>query len=77
MTTNHFVLNHTKLATFRNIESMLGARNRILLEFTKLNNNGIQIHGGLVLHILTIITNGVQRVFMMTTHSTRSNARNL
>jgi hypothetical protein len=56
---------------------MLGTRNIILLESTTLNNNGIQIHGRLVLHFLTIITNGVQGVLMMTTHSIRSSARKL
>jgi len=77
MTTNHLVLNHTRLTTFRSTESMLGTRNIILLESTTLNNNGIQIHGGLILHFLTIITNGVQGVLMMTTHSIRSSARKL
>jgi hypothetical protein len=37
---------------------MLKARNRILPNSTTLNNNGIQIHGGLVPHFFTTITNG-------------------
>jgi hypothetical protein len=38
-------LNHTKLATFRSIEFVHGARNRTLPYPIVLNNSGIQIHG--------------------------------
>jgi hypothetical protein len=56
--TNHPTLNHTRLATFKSTKSMLGARNRVLPKSTTLNNNGIQIHGGLIPHFFTTITNG-------------------
>jgi hypothetical protein len=51
---------------------MLGANNRVLPDSTTLNNSAIQIHGRLVLHFFTTITNGVQGVPMMTAHSTRN-----
>jgi hypothetical protein len=72
MTTNHQVISHTRLATLKSIESMLGARNRRLPNPTVLNNSGIQIHRGLVLQFSTTILNGVQGVFVTTAHSTKS-----
>jgi hypothetical protein len=57
ITTNHLALNHIRFATFKSTKSMLGARNKVLLDSTTLNNNGIQIHGRLVPHFFTTITN--------------------
>jgi hypothetical protein len=72
MTTNHLDMNHTRLVILRIIESMFGARNKVLLDSTTLNNSGIKIHGRPVSHFLTTIVDGVQEVLVTTAHSTRS-----
>jgi hypothetical protein len=64
-------MSHTRLAILRNIKSMLRARNKTLPNPTMLNNNGIQIHGGLVLEFFTTIPDGVQGVLVMDAHSTK------
>jgi hypothetical protein len=69
MIANHPGLSHTRLATLRSTESMLGARNRVFQDPTTLNNSGIQIHGGPVPQFLTMVTDGVQGVSMMAAHS--------
>jgi hypothetical protein len=70
--TNHLVLNHTRLATFKSTKSMLETRNKVLPYSTTLNNNGIQIYGRLISHFLTTIINGGQGVHVTVVHSTRS-----
>jgi len=71
MMVNYPTLNHTRVATFKSIESMFGTRIRVVLDSITLNNNGIQIHRMLIPHFLTMIIDGVQGVPMMATHSTR------
>jgi hypothetical protein len=71
MTTNHPILNHTRVVTLGNTKSILGTNNKILPDSTTLNNSGIQIHGGLVSHFFTMISNGMQGVPTMATHSTK------
>jgi len=69
MTTNHHALSHIRLVILRSTKPMLGARNRILPNPTMLNNNGIQIHGG---KLLIMVIDGVQRIYVTTTHLIRS-----
>jgi len=59
------------MVTLDNTKSILGTNNKILPNSTTLNNSGIQIHGGLVSHSFTMISNGMQGVPTMTTQSTR------
>jgi hypothetical protein len=59
MMVNYLAMNHTRVATFKNIESMLRVRIRVLLDSTTLNNNGIKIHRKLLMHFLTMIIDGV------------------
>ncbi len=61
MKANHPALNHIRVATFKSTKSMLGARIKLLLDSTTLNNIGIQILGKLVSHFLTMIIDGVAR----------------
>jgi hypothetical protein len=71
MMASYPTLNHTRVATLKSIKSMLGARIIILLDSTTLNNSGIQIHGKLILHFVTMTIERVQGIPMMATHSTR------
>ncbi len=59
MTTNHFVLSHTRLVILKSTKFMFRARSRALPNPVALNNNDIQIHERLVPQFLTTIINGV------------------
>jgi hypothetical protein len=72
MIANHLTLSHTRLTTFRSIEFVFGARNKTLHNPTTLNNSGIQIHGGPILHFLTVVIDQVQIVHVTITHPTKS-----
>jgi hypothetical protein len=45
MTKTHLVVNHARLAIFRNIESMFGLRNKALPDTIIPQHNGITFHG--------------------------------
>lgn len=72
MTTNYLAVSLTRLATLINTKSMSRARNRALIDPTSLNNNGIQIHGRLILQFFTTIIDGVQGVLVTGAHPTKS-----
>ncbi len=71
MTTNHPTLSNARFATFKSTESMSRLRNRTLLDTTRFKNSGIPIHGRQVPQFFMTITNGVQRVLVMTTYPTK------
>jgi hypothetical protein len=45
MITSHLSMNNERFAAFRNIESMLGLRNRTLLDIIVPHHGGVQFHG--------------------------------
>ncbi len=64
-------MNNARLATFQRTKSMLGLRNKTLLDTIVFKSNGILIHGRLVPKFFTTNIDGVWGVFVMTTYPTR------
>jgi hypothetical protein len=71
MITTHHVVNHARLATFKNTKFMLVLTNRALPNTIIPQHNGITFHGGMTnieSIFFTIVNDGVQGIIVMATY---------